>query len=68
MSQYLQSWKSINPFSELNRPEEPVAASLCPSRDFGQSQQDAVSEWQTIRVNSTFKHLEGYKDLYKKVK
>ncbi|KAI5087951.1 adenylate cyclase type 2 isoform X3 [Silurus meridionalis] len=41
MSQYLQSWKSINPFSELNRAED---APLSPLRDFSQPQGDI---WNT---------------------
>ncbi|KAI5617696.1 adenylate cyclase type 2 isoform X3 [Silurus asotus] len=41
MSQYLQSWKSINPFSELNRAED---APLSPLRDFSQPQGDT---WNT---------------------
>ncbi|KAF7686845.1 adenylate cyclase type 4-like [Silurus meridionalis] len=40
MSQYLQSWKSINPFSELNRAED---APLSPLRDFSQPQGDIES-------------------------
>ncbi|XP_026798864.1 adenylate cyclase type 4 isoform X2 [Pangasianodon hypophthalmus] len=43
MSQYLQSWKSINPFSELNRPEDSIAAPLSPSNNFSQSQGDTES-------------------------
>ncbi|MCJ8749082.1 hypothetical protein PDJAM_G00172250 [Pangasius djambal] len=52
MSQYLQSWKSINPFSELNRPEDSIAAPLSPSSDFSQSQGDTVSA-KIILMNST---------------
>ncbi|KAG7314103.1 hypothetical protein KOW79_022599 [Hemibagrus wyckioides] len=43
MSQYLQSWKSINPFSELNRTEESIAVPISPTSDIGQSQEDTES-------------------------
>ncbi|XP_026990835.2 adenylate cyclase type 4-like [Tachysurus fulvidraco] len=43
MSQYLQDWKSINPFSELNRTEDMIAAPISPTSDFGQSQEDTES-------------------------
>ncbi|KAM9449931.1 adenylate cyclase type 4 isoform 1-T2 [Clarias gariepinus] len=36
MSQYLESWKSIKPFSELNQTEDSIAAPLSPSSYFSQ--------------------------------
>ncbi|XP_047008322.1 adenylate cyclase type 4 isoform X2 [Ictalurus punctatus] len=43
MSQYLQSWKSINPFSELNRSEDTITVPLSTSNDFSQSLGDTES-------------------------
>ncbi|XP_060772979.1 adenylate cyclase type 4-like isoform X2 [Neoarius graeffei] len=43
MSQYLQSWKSINPFSELNRPKDSIATPLNPSSDLSRSEGDTES-------------------------
>ncbi|KAF5901909.1 adenylate cyclase type 4-like, partial [Clarias magur] len=42
MSQYLESWKSIKPFSELNQTEDAIAAPLSPSSYFSQPQGDTA--------------------------
>ncbi|TSY83949.1 Adenylate cyclase type 2 [Bagarius yarrelli] len=48
MSQYLKSWKSINPFSELNRPEDAIAAPISPSRDFSTSEGDTLQNSKVL--------------------
>ncbi|XP_072526300.1 LOW QUALITY PROTEIN: adenylate cyclase type 4-like [Salminus brasiliensis] len=60
MTQYMQSWQSIKPFSELNQPEDSIAAT--PTQSSNTEQSTLVTEpdiCQTYAANLESRHNQG---------